>query len=322
VVTRARSGARAIASLAVAFAAVAIVLSTYAIASLEPLALIALAILGTSGSIAAYLAWPRAAPPVELDAALSELEHKIEAAARKRGEMRTQAETAGRFREEFVAAVRHELKTPLNAIRGFTDVLLEEIDGPLNEQQREDVAAIRNAGQYLAELVESVLEEWAPDDRNTPIPLAPLDLEVLLNEVARLLKGQTIASGVALRVEIAKDVPKPLGDARRLRQILINLGTNAVRATSKGSVVLAAVHDPDGVRVTVRDTGRGIAPEDLPGLFEDFVQAGSSQERTGGSGLGLALTRDLVERHGGRIEVETAPGEGSAFHVILPLELD
>jgi signal transduction histidine kinase len=256
----------------------------------------------------------------ELDSAVAELHERVEAAARTRHEMRMRAETAGRFREEFVAAVRHELKTPLNAIRGFTEVLLEEIDGPLSEQQQEDVVAIREAGLYLSELVEAVLADWVPEEREEPLPLARVDAARLLTEVARLLEGQATSGKVAVRVELAPELPRPLGDARRLRQVLINLGTNALRATKEGSVTLAAAPDEDGIRLSVRDTGTGISPDALPHLFEEFSQGGSPQSRRGGSGLGLALTRDLVEWHCGRIEVETALGEGSVFHVVLPLE--
>ncbi len=258
----------------------------------------------------------RVSPDGSADA-IESLERRIGAAARARHEMRLRAETAGRFREEFVAAVRHELKTPLNAILGFTQVLLDEIDGPLTPQQREDVTAIRQAGLYLSELVDAVLEEWVPD-RAPPLAMRLVDLAMLTREVARLLEGQTVGKDVAIHVDVAADAPRPLGDARRLRQVLINLGTNALRATSRGEVTLSVTADPEGVRITVRDTGTGIPADALPKLFDEFVQVGS--ERRGGTGLGLALTRDLVDWHEGRIEVESQLGEGSAFHVILPLE--
>lgn len=286
---------------------------------------IELAAVSAVGILAAAVAWAcarssrgEARDPL-VAAALDSLEQRVERASRQRHDMRMRAQTAGRFREEFVAAVRHELKTPLNSILGFTQVLLDEIDGPLTDQQREDVTAIRQAGLYLSELVEAVLDEWEPD-RATPLPLHPVDMALLVREVGRLLEGQTIGKDVTLRMEIAERVPKPLGDARRLRQVLINLGTNALRATSHGAVTFALAADPEGVRITVRDTGTGIAPDALPHLFEEFTQAGPPSTQAGGSGLGLALTRDLVDWHAGRIEVESTLGAGSTFHVILPLE--
>lgn len=283
-----------------------------------PNVLVAGAVLLAAGAVAGF-AGPRSRRDVA-SSSLAELDARIEAAARARLEMRTRAETAGRFREEFVAAVRHELKTPLNAILGFTQVLLDEIDGPLTPQQREDVVAIRQAGLYLSELVETVLAEWEPA-RATPMPLAPVDLAALVREVARLLEGQAAAKeDVRVVVELDPALPRPLGDARRLRQVLINLGTNALRATSRGTVTIGAAPDPEGVRIVVRDTGRGIPADALPYMFEEFSQVGPASSHAGGSGLGLALARDLVHWHDGRIEVDSTPGKGSTFTVVLPLE--
>lgn len=252
---------------------------------------------------------------------LQELDTRYERAKEERLQMRLRAEAAGRFREEFVAAVRHELNTPLNVILGFSDVLLQEVDGPLTPQQREDVEAIRSAGSYLQELVEAVLDEWAPD-RGAPLPVMPVDLPVLAREVARLLEGQVPDKRLALGVEVTGEPIQPVADARRIRQIMINLGTNAIRATSRGRVTFEIAPHPDGVRLTVRDTGAGIPNERIPHLFEEFEQGGDPKANRGGTGLGLALTRDLVEWHEGRIEVESTPGVGTAFHVILPSELD
>lgn len=266
--------------------------------------------------------WGRPRGAEAVAGARARLEERVDAAARQRLDMRMRAETAGRFREEFVAAVRHELKTPLNAILGFTQVLLDEIDGPLTPQQREDVTAIRQAGQHLSELVEAVLAEWAPE-REAHSPLEPVDLGTIAREVGRLLEGQAAAKpGVRIVVEVDPEAPRPRGDARRLRQVLLNLGTNALRATSRGSVTIGVAPDPEGVRVTVRDTGTGIPPEMIPRLFEEFSQGGAASSQVGGSGLGLALTRDLVEWHDGRIEVSSTPGAGSTFSVVLPLVPD
>lgn len=255
----------------------------------------------------------------DVEAALRDLDARFADAAGARLKMRLRAETAGRFREEFVAAVRHELNTPLNAILGFTDLLLQDVDGPLTPQQREDVQAIRSAGAYLRELVQAVLAEWAPD-RTTPLPVMPVDLVAVAKEVARLLEGQVLDAELELRVQAVGEPVKPVADARRIRQLLINLGTNAIRATSRGSVTFEVAPHEEGVRLTVRDTGTGIPKERIPRLFVEFEQGDDPVQHRGGTGLGLALTRDLVEWHGGRIEVESELGKGSAFHVILPEE--
>ena len=302
-------------------AAVAAVLVAVAAVALEGCESRALMVWGALGAWTALSAFAFGARKLRLSEPLCELDERTAAAAEERHRMRLAAETAGRFREEFVAAVRHELKTPLNAILGFSDVLLQEVDGPLLAGQREDVEAIRSAGAYLQELVESVLAEWVPSD-DVVQPLAPVDLTALVAAVARLLEGQLGGSTVRLEQHVDPATPAPLADERRLRQVLINLGTNAIRATRKGRIVLEASPHPDGARLTVRDTGGGIAEADLPSLFDEFTQAGSRHSRRGGTGLGLALTRDLVEWHGGRIEVESALDVGSAFHVILPLRAD
>lgn len=253
----------------------------------------------------------------ELDEALLRLEERVGESALERSRVHGRAAVAGRFREEFVAAVRHELKTPLNAILGFGDVLLQEVDGPLDDKQREDVEAIRSAGAYLAELIDAVLAEWRPD-RDTPLPLTPVDLGALISEIVTVLSGQLVGRHVELRKEIEPDLPRLLVDARRLRQVLVNLGTNAMRATERGTITFGARAEDGVLRLWVADTGSGIVPEQLPVLFDEFVQAGSESSRDGGSGLGLAIVRELVEWHGGEIEVETKLGEGSTFHVILP----
>ncbi|MBZ0118300.1 MAG: HAMP domain-containing histidine kinase, partial [Sandaracinaceae bacterium] len=244
---------------------------------------------------------------------------RIAEAASARRSMRVKAETAGRFREEFVAAVRHELNTPLNAILGFSQVLLDEIDGPLTAQQREDVDAICAAGLHLSDLIEAVLAEWAPDRSDTPLPLVAVDLEAVAQEVATMLRGQLAARPIVLEVRAEPDLPRPLGDRRRLRQALLNLGANALRATDAGSIVFELAHEGELVRITVRDTGTGIAAEELPRLFQEFTQVGQEERHPGGSGLGLALTRAMVEWHGGRIEVDTKLGAGSAFSILLPV---
>ncbi|MCA9608412.1 MAG: HAMP domain-containing histidine kinase [Myxococcales bacterium] len=252
----------------------------------------------------------------ELAAALDDVDAAIAEATEGWAAKVTRAETAGRFREEFVAAVRHELRTPLNAILGFADVLLEEVDGPLEPRQREDVEAIRSAGGYLSELVQAVLSEWSPR-RGTPLPIAYVDVGALLGQVARILEGQLVGRDLRIVVDVPSDLKGPIADERRLRQALINLGTNALRATEEGEVRFEARAEADRVRLTVRDTGRGIDPDALPTLFTPFVQAGVPASREGGTGLGLSIVRELVEWHGGHIEVETKQGEGTAISLLL-----
>jgi len=263
---------------------------------------------------------PLRRPPsqlVELDEAIDALEAQLELVGAQWSETVTRAETAGRFREEFVSAVRHELKTPLNAILGFADILLQEVDGPLTERQREDLEAIRSAGEHLQELVEAVLAEWRPR-KGTPLPIGWVDLPTLLDGVAGILRGQILGRPITIRVDLPDGLRGPLADERRLRQVLINLGTNALRATERGHVTFGASDAGEHVRLTVTDSGSGIDPDALPSLFSRFTQAGPEHGREGGSGLGLALAREMVEWHGGWVEVETKPGEGTRMSVLIP----
>src|SRR5690606_31280715 len=160
---------------------------------------------------------------------------------------------------------------------------------------------IRAAGLYLEELVAAVLDEWEPE-RDDSLGLREVDLAEVVRDVARLLAGQVADKPVRLETRVAEGLPPLYADPRRLRQILINLGTNAIRATSRGAVTIEVASVPnDGVRMTVRDTGRGVAPADVERLFGEFEQLGPVESRSGGTGLGLALTKEMVEWHGGHV---------------------
>lgn len=260
---------------------------------------------------------PRTSELPEVDEAIEALEDEIEAVQTARATVLRGAETAGRFRDEFVAAVRHELKTPLNAILGFADVLLQEVDGPLTEQQREDVDAIRGGGIYLRELVEAVLAEWRPQ-RDTPLPMSIIDVRKLLEHAVRILEGQARGRPVELRVVLPEPVRGPLADERRLLQVLINLGTNALRATEQGQVTFSARDAAEYICLSVSDTGEGIDPDALGTIFQRFERGHGRSE---GSGLGLTIAREMVEWHGGYIEIETQRGQGTVFSVMIPKEL-
>lgn len=227
-----------------------------------------------------------------------------------------------RHRETYIAAVSHELRTPLNAILGFTQVLLSEIDGPLSASQLEDVTAIHDSGTHLQALVEEVIGQSAglPGARE----IGPVAIETMVRELGRGLEAQLRARPVTLRLAIDPDLPSPIGDARRLRQILWNLGTNAIRYTERGEITIRVAREGDSLRFSVRDTGRGIAKQDLVRIFAP----GERVERTGqkpmrarpseGWGLGLAIAQEMAEFHDGHLEVESELGKGSTFHFVMP----
>jgi PAS domain S-box-containing protein len=227
------------------------------------------------------------------------------------------AEAGTHAKSEFLAVMSHEMRTPLNAVLGATGLLL---DSPLSREQREQAGMVRTAGQALLDLIDDLLDF-------SRIEAGRLDLERVAFDPRRLLEG-TVAlvaataesKGLDLACRVEPGVPgRVCGDPGRLRQILLNLLTNAVKFTEKGQIT--ALFELGGrdagevvLRLRVRDTGVGIAPDYLPHLFEPFTQGESStRRRHGGTGLGLAITRRLVELMGGDIAVTSTPGEGSEF---------
>lgn len=234
---------------------------------------------------------------------------------------RHQVEKADRDKTEFLTAISHELKTPLNSILGFADVLLEGMDGPLNEAQREDLRIIRGSGEHLMELFTDVLDLSAATSGHLTLERDVVHLEPLLAKVAGELRGLRRDRPLDVCVEVTPGLPALHVDRRRLRQIITNLGSNAVKFTEQGSVVLAAGLDDVGdICIEVRDTGVGIPAEELSTIFGEFEQASSERRRVRGAGLGLAITRQLVELHGGSVDVRSVVGEGTTFRVHLPSE--
>jgi signal transduction histidine kinase len=246
----------------------------------------------------------------------------LEQLSRERAAHR-QAQEADRYKSEFLTTVSHELRTPLNAILGFTEVLLAEIEGPLNDGQREDLRMIRASGEHLLALFNNVLEVSALASGRMKLHPERIDVAALLEEVASLLEGQRYGKPVAITVDAPEDLPVLTADATRLRQIVLNLGTNALKFTTSGEVSLHVRQHDQSLCISVRDTGCGIAAIDLPRLFEEFTQVGPRLAPRGqmrpGSGLGLSIVQKLTRLHGGHVEVESQLGRGSVFSVTLPL---
>jgi signal transduction histidine kinase/DNA-binding response OmpR family regulator/putative methionine-R-sulfoxide reductase with GAF domain len=232
-----------------------------------------------------------------------------------------------KLKSQFLANMSHELRTPLNSIIGFSRVILKGIDGPVTELQQQDLNAIYSAGQHLLNLINDILDiskieagkmDLAFDDN---INLAEL-IQSVLSTAVGLVKDKPIQ----LERIIPPDLPPVRADPTRLRQVILNLLSNAAKFTEQGTITIQVEIQPvnanrSEVIVKVIDTGIGIAPEDQKNLFQPFTQVdGSATRKTGGSGLGLSISRLLVEIHGGRIGVESAVGEGSCFYFTLPLD--
>jgi signal transduction histidine kinase/CheY-like chemotaxis protein/HPt (histidine-containing phosphotransfer) domain-containing protein len=230
---------------------------------------------------------------------------------------RDAAEAAMRARSEFLAVMSHEIRTPLNAVLGFASTLLES---KLDTEQRLNATALHGAGDDLLRLLNDILDFSALDAGRIPFEDASFSPAAVVDTTVDLAKRSATAKGLALRIDIDPDLPSALrGDAGRLRQVLLNLLTNAVKFTDRGEIVvearrLAGTAGHATVQWSVTDSGVGIAPDRIEGVFGSFAQADSSvNRRFGGQGLGLAICKRIIDQMGGRIGAESVVGRGSTF---------
>lgn len=235
-------------------------------------------------------------------------------------ELNTQIEAASAAKSQFLANMSHEFRTPLNAIIGFTEVLQDQIPGPLNADQLEYLGDIHNAGQLLLRLINDVLDLSKVEAGRLELFFETFPIAQTVRESLTTLRSAAEKKGLALSWELPPDLGVITADQIRFKQILYNLLSNAVKFTDRGKVDVRAAIEDGRLHLTVADTGIGIKQEDLGKIFVEFSQVDASHARRHeGTGLGLALSKRLVEAHGGRIWAESEFGRGSSFHVLLPL---
>jgi signal transduction histidine kinase len=228
-------------------------------------------------------------------------------------------ETASRHKSEFLANMSHELRTPLNAVLGFTQVLRAEMFGPVNEKQAEYLDDMLASGRHLLSLINDVLDLARVEAGQVELERTPFSLRAALESGVVMVRERAVEGDVRVHLAAAPAADAVEGDERRIRQVIFNLLSNAVKFTPPGgSVDVTATRAEGEVRVSVADTGPGIAPEDRERIFEEFQQGEAAVQQREGTGLGLALSKRLVELHGGRIWVESEVGRGSTFVFTLP----
>jgi two-component system cell cycle sensor histidine kinase PleC len=241
--------------------------------------------------------------------------------ARKYEEEKRRAEEASRAKSAFLANMSHELRTPLNAINGFSELMVSEIFGPLGDNHYTEYAKdILASGQLLLDLINDILDMAKIESGKITLTPAPLNVRDAVDGAARLMRGRAHEKMLTLVID-CKDAPDIDADHRAVKQMLLNLLSNAIKFTEEGGVIVRVRAAPgdDGVTIAVVDTGPGIPKEHLPRLGRAFEQVDMRLSRkTGGSGLGLALTKALAEMHGGRLDIDSEVGKGTIVSLFLP----
>ncbi len=229
-------------------------------------------------------------------------------------------EVASRHKSEFLANMSHELRTPLNAIIGFSEVLLERMFGEINDKQTEYLQDIMESGRHLLSLINDILDLSKIEAGRMELEPADFDLPQAIDNALMLMRERAARRGIALHQAVDPHLGQITGDERKVKQILLNLLSNALKFTAEGGRIDVQASLVDGIaEIAVADTGIGIAPEDQETVFEEFRQVGGSEKKAEGTGLGLSLCRKFVEMHGGRIWVRSQIGVGSTFTFTLPV---
>ena len=249
--------------------------------------------------------------------------HELTATNRELELRNREIERADRLKSEFLASMSHELRTPLHTVIGFSELLAEELEGPLNEKQKRFVDHIHRDANHLLELINDILDLSKIEAGRLELRAEPFDLGEVVEESLASFRGLALAKSITIERELPPNLVLE-ADRLRFKQIVVNLLSNAMKFTPEGgSVRIRARLAPEDVLVSVEDTGVGIPKEAHAAIFDKFYQIGETTKGVReGTGLGLAITKRLVEEHGGRIELESEPGKGSRFTFSVPLQRD
>jgi PAS domain S-box-containing protein len=233
-----------------------------------------------------------------------------------------EVERANRLKSEFLASMSHELRTPINALLGYASLMMEGVFGPITDDQREAMERSRAAADHLLTLVNDILDLAKIEAGKMPLIREPVTIVDVVTEVSQQIEPLVRKKALAYEIDIASTCPVLETDRTKLKQVLLNLLSNAMKFTNRGGITVTAVPHADGVRIDVTDTGIGIEAKNLTVIWEDFRQIDQSRTREfGGTGLGLSITRRLLDRLGGSVTVHSTYGQGSTFSIHLPLAI-
>ncbi|MEM9738316.1 MAG: PAS domain-containing sensor histidine kinase, partial [Pseudomonadota bacterium] len=242
--------------------------------------------------------------------------------ASKYQEEKKKAEHAANTKSAFLANMSHELRTPLNAINGFSEILIEELYGPLGDEKYKAYAAdILASGQHLLDLINDILDMAKIEAGKMTVTLAPLDPIDPVDAAVRMMRQKVEAKGISLILDVPTDLPDIEADHRAIRQMVLNLISNAMKFTDKdGRITVAVRRHDEQIRISVIDTGIGIPREEIARLGKPFEQISDTKDRNfEGTGLGLALTKSYADMHGGRLGIASELGKGTRVSIYLPI---
>ena len=235
----------------------------------------------------------------------------------------TELEAASRHKSEFLANMSHELRTPLNAIIGFSEVLSERMFGEINAEQAEYLADILESGRHLLSLINDILDLSKIEAGRMELEPTDFDLLTAIENTLILVRERAHRRGIGLEHTVDERLGMICADERKVKQVLLNLLSNALKFTPEGGQINVRAEVRNGAaEISVTDTGLGIAPEDREVVFEEFRQVGTASKKVEGTGLGLAISRKFIELHGGTIWVNSQIGAGSTFTFTLPLRIE
>ncbi len=233
------------------------------------------------------------------------------------------AETASRTKSDFLSNMSHELRTPLNAVIGFSEVLRDEAFGPLNDKQKEYINDVLESGKHLLSLINDILDLSKVEAGKMELELSEFDLRLFLQNCLTLIKEKAMKHSITLSCEVADDIVSITADERKMKQVIFNILSNATKFTPDGGEIgiLARKENKNEVLISIRDTGIGIEEKDRGKIFSEFEQIDSAYSRQyAGTGLGMPLTKKLIELHGGKIWFESkGEGKGTTFFFTLPM---